>query len=202
VIGPSFLQPLVSHGFLLAIPDGLICRKSKATIYIKTVPAADEVSIEVFSQRLASFHDERLTYHTYMASCQTVSLHTVGVISDEVLAILRSERYQRLNVDLSSISQHAEKEHRRETRGMVNISSCLDFGTQFVCHIIDNTSSIFTIEGDSNDPQNDVETVQGNSLIDKEHIDDVFERQFSDCPSSTDLHFGSMLTIDDPSNVE
>ena len=131
VIGASFLEPLVSHGFLLAIPEGVICRKSKATVYIKTVPAADEVSVEVFSQRLASFHDERLTYHTYMASFQAISLHTAGVISEEVLAILRSEPYQRLNVDLSSITQRVENENQSEFTGTRNSYSLIEYRESF-----------------------------------------------------------------------
>ncbi|CAF3339696.1 unnamed protein product [Rotaria socialis] len=63
----------------------------------------DNESTEVFINRLASFQDEMLNYNTYLASCSNVSFHSAGVISEEVLDILRLERYQILNIDISSV---------------------------------------------------------------------------------------------------
>jgi hypothetical protein len=65
----------------------------------------------------------------------------------------------------------------------------------------DNTSSILTTEGGLSDRHSDMATVEDNSLIDTEQIDDIFERQISDCPNSIDLNFGSMSTTDHRLNV-
>ncbi len=68
ILETSFLQPLVIDRYLVAVLNSVIYRKSNVTIYVKMVPLYDNESKGVFSGLLASFHDERLTYDTYMAS--------------------------------------------------------------------------------------------------------------------------------------
>ena len=80
-----FLRALVADGYLLAITNGLICRKSKGIVYVKMVPSDDQESRDSFTEFLAKFSDERLTFESYMTSCQAIALHTSGVISKEVL---------------------------------------------------------------------------------------------------------------------
>ena len=110
----SSLKPLVNDGYLVAIPDGLVCRKSKMTVYIKVVPCDDEVSKETFIARLSSFCDDRFSYNAYLASCSTISFHSPGTISEEVLRILRLQRYQNLNIDMSFLVQKALHENQNE----------------------------------------------------------------------------------------
>ncbi|CAF4852485.1 unnamed protein product [Rotaria socialis] len=78
ILEKNFLKPLVHNGLLIAVADGLICRRTKATVYIKMIPCNDD---------------------------DNVSFHSAGVISEEVLDILRLERYQILNIDISSVFQ-------------------------------------------------------------------------------------------------
>ncbi len=59
----------------------------------------DDESRRALTERLASFHYEKLNYNTYMTSCNIISLNTMGVMSDEVLEVLQLERYQRLNLN-------------------------------------------------------------------------------------------------------
>ncbi|CAF4518031.1 unnamed protein product, partial [Rotaria socialis] len=105
ILEKFILKPLLHNGLLIAVADGLICRRTKATVYIKMIPCNDDESKEVFINRLTNFQDERLNYNTYLASCSNVSFHSAGVISEEVLDILRLERYQILNIDISSVFQ-------------------------------------------------------------------------------------------------
>lgn len=108
ILEERFLRPLVVDGFLLAIPNGLICRKSKVVVYIKAIPSSDDESKQVFAESLARFGYENLDYNTYMDSCSSINFKSTGVLNDEVFEILRTARYQCLNIDLSPlISSHA-----------------------------------------------------------------------------------------------
>ncbi|CAF1206476.1 unnamed protein product [Adineta steineri] len=98
----SFLNPLVDEGYIVAIRNGLICKKSKVTVYIKTLPSDDNASKEDFAARLAFLNDVRLNFDTYMASCNTISLHTMGILNEEVMHVLQLERYEQLNIDFNS----------------------------------------------------------------------------------------------------
>ncbi|CAF4075256.1 unnamed protein product, partial [Rotaria magnacalcarata] len=107
ILETSFLKSLVSDRYLIAIPGGLVCRKIKATVYVKMIPLSDNESKEAFSARLASFHDERLTLNSYLTSCSSISLDSAGLIDPDVIEILQLERYQSLKIDFSSITQRA-----------------------------------------------------------------------------------------------
>ncbi|CAF4537378.1 unnamed protein product [Rotaria socialis] len=107
ILETSFLKSLVSDGYLIAIPGGLVCRKIKATVYAKMILLSDNESKEAFSARLASFHDERLTLNSYLTSCSSNSLDSAGLIDPDVIEILQLERYQSLKIDFSSITQRA-----------------------------------------------------------------------------------------------
>ncbi|CAF3558589.1 unnamed protein product [Rotaria sp. Silwood1] len=111
ILEQSFLTPLVNDGYLLTIPNGLICSKSKATIYVKMIPSDDDDSKEKFIGLLAKMNDERLNYNSYMASCKTISLNTVGAVSEGVIEVLQLERYQRLNIDFTSLFRRNEGEN-------------------------------------------------------------------------------------------
>lgn len=104
----NFLQELVAEEYLIAIPKGVICRKSKPTLYIKVLPLPDNDSKDEFIKRLATFNDVRLNYNSYMESCNMVSFDTMGFISGEIRKILLLERYQCLNVDYASVFQRVE----------------------------------------------------------------------------------------------
>ncbi|CAF3290441.1 unnamed protein product [Rotaria sp. Silwood2] len=114
ILETSFIKPLVTDGYLVAISNGLVYQKTKATVYIKMVPTADEESKETFSTRLASFRDARLNYDTYLASCSNISFYSAGVISEKVFEILRLERYRSLNIDISSLVQRVSHETQNE----------------------------------------------------------------------------------------
>ncbi|CAF4006891.1 unnamed protein product [Adineta steineri] len=98
----SFLNPLVDEGYIVAIRNGLICKKSKVTVYIKTLPSDNNASKEDFAARLAFLNDVRLNFDTYIASCNTISLHTMGILNEEVMHVLQLERYEQLNIDFNS----------------------------------------------------------------------------------------------------
>jgi hypothetical protein len=118
ILESSFLQPLVTEGYLVAIPNGLVCCKSKSPVYIKMLPTDDEEeSRKTLTERLASFQDQKLNYNTYMTSCNIISLNTKGVISDEVLEVLQLERYQRLNLNLTPLFRRVENEYEGQNLG-------------------------------------------------------------------------------------
>jgi hypothetical protein len=110
-----FLKPLVNAGYLLAIPNGLICSKSKSTIYIKMIPSNDDDLKDKLIKLFENINDARLNYNTYMASCKSVWLDTKGVVSQEVIETLQQERYQCLNIDFTSIFQHNRNENEGQT---------------------------------------------------------------------------------------
>lgn len=107
ILENSFLKPLVDDGYLIAIRNGLKCRKSKVNVYVKMVPFNDEESKEAFNSQLKMLNDERLNLDSYLASCNVISFHCSGVITKEVMDVLALERYQMLKVDLSAITQLA-----------------------------------------------------------------------------------------------
>jgi hypothetical protein len=115
LLDKSFLQQLVNDGYLLVIPNGLISKKSKSPIYIKVIPSNDDDSKDKLIKLLASINDVRLNYDTYMAACKCVWLDTKGVVSQEVIETLQEERYQRLNIDYTSIFQNNRNGNEGQT---------------------------------------------------------------------------------------
>jgi hypothetical protein len=193
ILDTSFLQPLINDGYLVAVPNGVICQKSKVTIYIKMVPPDDDESREIFSGLLASFHDKRLTYDTYMDSCKTISLHTKGEIVEGVLEILRLEHYQRLNINLSSLPQRIEDEHQDEDRGKTIIFN-LSVWTLIGVFIITDHSSFISVQENesmnsedvnaesydncSNDQQQEERNLEYNETSNISSVDSLPESMF------------------------
>lgn len=119
ILEAKFLQPLVNDRYLLAIANGLICSKSKATIYIKIIPTNDNDSKDKLIKLLADIHHEDLNYNTYMASCKSAWLATRGVLSQEVIEALQQEHYQRLNIDFTSLFQHNQSGNRNGSNSKI-----------------------------------------------------------------------------------
>ena len=105
ILEEYFLKALVNGGYLIAIPDGIICCKSKATIYIKMIPENENESKDKLVKLLADIGDATLNYNSYMASCNAIWLSTVGVLREEVVDHLQQEHYKRLNLDFASFFQ-------------------------------------------------------------------------------------------------
>jgi hypothetical protein len=120
-----FLQPLITGGYLVGIPNGRVCRKSKVIVYVKMLPTVDDESKKTFIERLASFHDEWLNNNTYMTSCKTILLNTMGVISEEVLEIIRLEVYQSFKLNLAPLFQRVENEYDGRNRGKAFNFECI-----------------------------------------------------------------------------
>ncbi|CAF4566513.1 unnamed protein product [Rotaria sp. Silwood2] len=112
ILEANFLIPLVNDGYLLSVPNGLICTKSKSTVYVKIIPSDDDDTREKFCELLSKIHNERLNYNTYMESCKSISLNTVGVVSQDVMKILQQERYQRLNIDFTYLLRRNHNENQ------------------------------------------------------------------------------------------
>ncbi|CAF3991360.1 unnamed protein product [Rotaria sp. Silwood1] len=47
-----------------------------------------------------------------MESCKSISLNTVGMVSQDVMTILQQERYQRLNIDFTYLLQRNNSENQ------------------------------------------------------------------------------------------
>ncbi|CAF2669967.1 unnamed protein product [Rotaria sp. Silwood2] len=112
ILESNFLIPLVNDGYLLSVPNGLICTKSKSTVYVKIIPSDDDDSREKFCELLSKINNERLNYNTYMESCKNISLNTVGVVSQDFMKILQQERYQRLNIDFTYLLRRNNSENQ------------------------------------------------------------------------------------------
>ncbi|CAF1458453.1 unnamed protein product [Rotaria magnacalcarata] len=155
ILEASFLKPLVNDGYLVAISNGLICRKSKVPVYIKMVPCADEESKEAFSVRLASFHDQRLNMNTYLATCKNIAFHSSGVISQEVIELLQLERYQSFKVDFSSLTRRISRDN-----GNDNLSHTCSISTQDNSPINSQSNMIASEDDYSNNPSLDGESIE------------------------------------------
>ncbi|CAF5002298.1 unnamed protein product [Rotaria sp. Silwood1] len=112
ILESNFLIPLVNDGYLLSVPNGLICTKSKSTVYVKIIPSDDDDSRKKICELLSKMNNERLNYNTYMESCKSISLNTVGTVSQDVMTILQQERYQRLNIDFTYLLQRNNSENQ------------------------------------------------------------------------------------------
>ena len=102
IIDKSLLSELVTEGLLIAIPDGIIGKWNKPTVYIKTVPGG-LVCCEDVERMIALYADDRLTMDTYLDKCTIVKLEGFGRVSQTVFDVLDRPEYKELNLDLSAL---------------------------------------------------------------------------------------------------